>query len=559
MNTKYFNLPPEIIASTNLRLNIWQSNKFTSRIWQKDATIWKEDPKDHSELANRLGWLELPVSMKNYLNSFSSFADEVKYSFTHVLILGMGGSSLCPEVLSKTFGSAEGYPKLAIVDTTHPSVIKKLEAEYDFKKTLFIVASKSGGTAETMSFFYRFYNVLSKQKENPGDNFVALTDPNTSLEKLAKEKNFRKIFYTPSEVGGRYSALTPFGLVPAALMGIDIQTFLEKAEDFSQRCAENVKAKENQGMYLGALIGEMSLAGIDKLPFFVSPQIKSFPQWVEQLVAESTGKEGKGILPVTDESPTHISNYGKDRFFIFTRLENDDNIQLDKHFEIIKEAGFPILLINLFDKYELAAEFFRWEFATAFSGVVLGINPFDQPDVQIAKTLANEGLVEYQKNGKLPEAIPSDKFDTIEVYSNEKFNSLEEALNNFMSDLKENEFVGILSFIPYGKEIDNALLTLRKKIMEKYNVTVTTGYGPRFLHSTGQLHKGGSAKCRFIQITDSITEDVEVPGKGYSFGVLITAQALGDLKALQNKNRKNLHLNITANLVESLQKISKAI
>ncbi|MDP2303800.1 MAG: glucose-6-phosphate isomerase [Ignavibacteria bacterium] len=559
MKTQYFNLPPHILELTNHRLHTWQSKKYNSRIWQKDATIWKEDPKEHAELANRLGWLELPVSMKNYSVSFKSFADEVKNDFSHVLLLGMGGSSLCPEVLAKTFGPIEGYPKLAIVDTTHPAVIKKIEKEYDFKKTLFLLASKSGGTAETMSFFYRFYDLLSKQIENPGENFVALTDPNTSLEKLAKEKNFRKIFYTPSEVGGRYSALTPFGLVPAALIGIDIEKFLFNAEEFSLNCAENIQVKENPGMYLGALIGEMSLTGIDKLPFFVSPQISSFPQWVEQLVAESSGKEGKGILPVADEPITDILNYGKDRFFIFVRLENDDNTQLDKHFEMLKNAGFQILLIDLKDKYELSAEFFRWELATAFSGVVLGINPFDQPDVQVAKTLANEGLAEYHKNGKLPESTPSNKFGNIEIYSNQKFDSLEETIKNFMSDLSENEFIGILSFIPYGNEIDKALLGIRKKLMEKYKITVTTGYGPRFLHSTGQLHKGGSAKCRFIQITDSITEDVEVPGKGYSFGVLITAQALGDLKALQNKNRKNLRLNITASLAESLQKIEEVI
>jgi glucose-6-phosphate isomerase len=559
MSTKYFNLPPEIITTINLRLNNWQSNKYTSRIWQKDATLWKEDPKDHTELANRLGWLELPVSMKNNLNAFSSFADEIKFDFTHVLLLGMGGSSLCPEVLSKTFGSKEGYPKLAIVDSTHPAVIKKIESEYDFTKTLFLLASKSGGTAETMSFFYRFYDVLSKQIENPGNNFVALTDPNTSLEKLAKEKNFRKIFYTPSEVGGRYSALTPFGLLPAALMGIDIHKFLQKAEMFSLECAENIRALNNPGMYLGALIGELSLVGIDKLPFFVSPQISSFPQWVEQLVAESTGKEGKGILPVADEPFLDISNYGKDKLFVFVRLENDNNSNLDKHFEKLKAAGFPILQINLKDKYDLSAEFFRWELATAFSGIVLGINPFDQPDVQIAKTLANEGLAEYQKNGRLPERIPTNKFETIEVYSDNKYDSLEETVRIFFSELKENEFVGILSFIPYGKEIDDALLNLRKKIIEKYHVTVTTGYGPRFLHSTGQLHKGGAPYCRFIQITDNINEDLEVPGKGYSFGVLITAQALGDLKALQNRNRKSLRLNITGSLVESLQKISEAI
>lgn len=558
MRTEFFNIPAEILDAVSKRLELWQSINLVERLWAKDAELWKEDPKDHKELADRLGWLQLPFEMKSGISEFEIFANSVKTKFNHVLLLGMGGSSLCPEVLSKTFGSSEAYPSLSIVDTTHPQVIKEIEDKYDFSKVLFLMASKSGGTAETLSFFYRFYDSLSKIIDNPGDNFIALTDPGTSLEKLAIEKKFLKTFSTPSEVGGRYSALTPFGLVPAALMGIDLENFAYECSEFANT-TKSTNLQENPGVYLGALIGECSLKGIDKLPFFVSPQISSYPQWVEQLVAESTGKEGKGILPVEGEHFSDISNYGKDRLFIFTFLEGDNNFELSNHFEKVKNGGLPILKTTFQNKYQLAAELFKWEVATAISGIVLQINPFDQPDVQIAKTLANEGLAEYQKNGSLPKSEPNAVFENIEVYADSTSDSLSETISSFMSNLLNDEYVALLNFVPYGDDIEKAIAQIRKNLFEKYQVTITNGFGPRFLHSTGQLHKGGSSKCRFIQITSEIQNDVEVPNKGYSFGTLITAQALGDLKALKNNQRKCMRINITGNLVESLKIIANSI
>lgn len=559
MRTEYFNIPLSIIENTAARLALWEKNDFSSRLWEKDPTIWKEDPKDHVELADRLGWLDLPYSMKKQLNNFISFAEEVKDEFTHVLLLGMGGSSLCPEVFSKTFGSKSGYPTLSIVDSTHPQVISDIEKEIDFARTLFIVASKSGGTVETMSFYYRFYGALQNITDQPGKHFVALTDPNTSLEKLAIDNKFRRIFHTPADVGGRYSAITPFGLLPAALMGIDISVLLSTSELMADLCGKDITVKENPGMYLGALLGELSLIGIDKLPFFASPKISSFPQWVEQLVAESTGKEGKGILPIADEPKTGVDNYGKDRFFIFLRLEADDNLELDLHIQKIKSSGFPLLIISLRNEFHLGAEFFRWELATVFSGVVLGINPFDQPDVQLAKTLANEGLAEFQKTGKLPYSKPSSVYGNIEVFDEQNSDSLNGAFANFFSTFADGDYVALLCFLPYQKEINDALMLLRKTIFEKYKITVAIGYGPRFLHSTGQLHKGGANNGRFIQITDSIINDLEVPNKGYTFGTLITAQALGDLKALQNRSRKTLRLNLADKVVDSLKQIIDSV
>ncbi|HRI48089.1 MAG TPA: hypothetical protein PK559_13360 [Ignavibacteriaceae bacterium] len=558
MRTEFFNIPAEILDAVSKRLEQWQSINLVERLWTKDATLWKKDPKDHKELADRLGWLQLPFEIKTGISEFEIFANSVKTKFSHVLLLGMGGSSLCPEVLSKTFGSSEGYPLLSIVDTTHPQVIRDIEDKYDLTKTLFIMASKSGGTAETLSFFYRFYDALGKIIDNPGDNFIALTDPGTSLEKLAIEKKFLKTFSTPTEVGGRYSALTPFGLVPAALMGINLDNFAYECSEFANTI-KSTNLQDNLGVYLGALIGECSLNGIDKLPFFVSPQISSYPQWVEQLVAESTGKEGKGILPVEGEHFSDISNYGRDRLFIFTFLDGDSNFELSNHFEKVKYSGFPILKTTFQNKYQLAAELFKWEVATAISGIVLQINPFDQPDVQIAKTLANEGLAEYQKNGSLPKSEPNAVFENIEVYADSTSDSLSETISSFMSNLLNDEYVALLNFVSYGDAIEKAISQIRKNLFEKYKVTITNGFGPRFLHSTGQLHKGGSSKCRFIQITSEIQNDVEVPNKGYSFGTLITAQALGDLKALKNNKRKCMRINIKESLVESLKIIANSI
>ena len=479
----------------------------------------------------------------------------VKEKYSSVVLLGMGGSSLAPEVFFKTYGSKKGYPNLTVLDSTHPESVKNVLNTHDLKKTIFIVASKSGGTTETMSFFYTFFNEVSKFNSNPGEQFIAITDAGSSLEKLAEEKKFRRTFTTPDDVGGRYSALTFFGLVPASLIGVDVALLLQRAREETIKNSKDIKAHDSPGSILGAAMGELAKQGKDKITIIASPQISPFPVWVEQLIAESTGKEDKGILPDVDEPIGSPEVYHKDRVFAYLRLKDDDNSSLDAAVDKLEKAGFPVIKIDLKDKYDLGKEFFRWEVATALSGAVLEINPFNQPNVQLAKSLANESMTEYKKSGKLPEQKPAIESGDVSVFGDTKKNKVEDALKEFLSQGKENTYVAVMAFIPPNKKTDDALESLRKTIRDKYKFAVTVGYGPRFLHSTGQLHKGDGNHGLFIQITSEISENIEVPEKGYSFGTLITAQAQGDMKALLNRGRRVLRFHLKGNLPENINKL----
>jgi len=558
MSNVHFYFNNELTEKIDKRLNAWQEQNIPSRLWNLDPSIWKDNPAEQKELADRLGWLNKPYKMLDVIYELQQFADEIKNEFNRVLLLGMGGSSLAPEVFATTFGSKEGYPTLAILDSTHPLNVKKISETYDLSKTLFIVASKFGGTIETMSFFYYFYNEVSKVNKNPGSQFVALTDPHTWLENFATEKKFRKIFSTPSNVGGRYSALTYFGMLPAALIGMDIERFLLNAKDLADECQSYVDSTTNPGFVLGAVLGELYETGRDKVTFFVSEKFASFPQWVEQLVAESTGKEGKGILPICDEMQFSIEQYKDDRVFVFIKSSSDSG-RLDKFSHELISAEKPVIIFELNDPYALAKEFYRWEMATALSSVVLKIHPFDQPDVQYAKTLAGESLKAYKSEGKLPQEKPAITEQGISLYSmpEQKLTStsIKDVLKDFLSNAGANDYVAIMAFTEYGEEVAQALEAFRAAISKKYALATTVGYGPRFLHSTGQLHKGGKNNGLFIQITNAIHEDVEVPDQGYSFGVLVTAQAQGDLNALRNKQRTALSIHIDGNLAEALRHI----
>lgn len=527
-------------------------NNVVKRIREKDFTVWKSKKEDNVELSDRLGWLSLPSANLAKTAEIGFFADEIAQEFEHVLLLGMGGSSLAPEVFSRTFGSKKKYPTLSIVDSTHPAVVQQILDSHELEKVLFVVASKSGGTAETMSFFHTFFESVSNENPLPGLQFIALTDPGSGLEHLAKEKGFRKIFSTPPEVGGRYSVLTEFGLVPAGLIGMDVTRFLKFADQMEKACQEE-NPLNNPGVMPGIVIGEAAKHGADKLTFFASPSIASFPQWIEQLVAESTGKEGAGILPVADEPFTSAEFYGKDRVFVFLRLEHDDNAQLDAVKKTLLEKKHNIITIELGDIYTLAQEFYRWEMATAVAGAVLQINPFDQPNVQLAKTLANESLAAYKASGSFPEEKPAFTEEGIEIYGDTKKAVLQKALADFFTSQLEGKFVSLLGFIPYDEKTDKLLTQIRTRIKEKYHCTTTSGYGPRFLHSTGQLHKGGKNNGLFLQITGRIEKDVDVPGQGYTFGVLVTAQAQGDLQALRNKHRKVMRIHCTNGINNGLE------
>lgn len=525
-------------------LNNISREEIIDRIWQKDHTVWKKDP---DEISNRLGWLDCIEVTKKSFGEIKSFVDEVrKEGFTDALLMGMGGSSLAPEVFRLTFGVKKSYLDLHVLDSTHPEAILEYEKNLDPSKTLYIVSTKSGGTVETMSFMKYFFTSVSKKlgKEKASKHFVAITDPESGLEETAKKLKFRKIFLNDPDIGGRFSALSLFGIVPAALIGVDINKLFDETSKIITEC-KHPEVSENSGAKLGGIIGSLAKEGVDKLTLIISPQLKYLGGWLEQLIAESTGKDGKGILPVDLEPTVPVSAYGKDRVFIYLKLSGDDIF--DKKVGEIKAIGFPFIELEMNNVYQLGAEFFRWEFATAIAGYVLGVQPFDQPNVESAKIAARAMMKEYQEKGKLPEL---------------KTVNDESSISSFLSDIKiSKNYVAIQAYLKPDEKIWQELQLLRLKILDKYKVTTTLGYGPRFLHSTGQLHKGDSGNGFFIQFVSDIQNDVPIPddaGKdesSISFGVLIKAQALGDRQALIDNNRKVLTIDLGKDISESLSKL----
>ena len=497
-----------------------QKRDVVTRIWGKDHTVWKPDP---TEITNRLGWLTVTDVMCEQVPALQAFANEVRDAgYRHVVLLGMGGSSLGPEVLRQTFGSADGYPELTVLDSTVPAAVRTVADAIDPERTLFLVSSKSGSTVEPLAFYSYFRSLVEKAsgKEKAAQNFVAITDAGTPLQKLAQECGFRRVFLNPPDIGGRYSVLSYFGLVPAALSGIDIAALLDRADCMREGCASCMPAHDSPGAWLGAVMGSFALHGHDKLTLVTSPSIGSFGLWVEQLIAESTGKEGKGIIPVAGEPLATSSSYGDDRLFAYLRLEGDENTETDAAIEVIKASGQPVVRLDLRDRHDLGAEFFRWQFATAVAGSVVGIHPFDQPNVQQAKDLTGRMLREYQTSGRLPQVEAAG------------------SVKQLLSETSSGDYLAIMAYVRQTPGVDRALMQLRRRVMERHRIATTVGYGPRFLHSTGQLHKGGQASGLFLQITTNHEKDLDIPGEPYTFGVLADAQALGDLQALESSDRR---------------------
>jgi transaldolase / glucose-6-phosphate isomerase len=548
-----------ILSAVDNRLQSWGRNNVLAKLWDLDPTLWKQKPEENVELANRLGWLNLPSLMQNHTKELEEFSDEIRKTFNNIVLLGMGGSSLAPEVFYKTFGKKKGFPTLTILDSTHPLSVRRILDNYNLNDTLFIVSSKSGGTTETMSFFYTFYDAIAKSSTSPGNNFIAITDKGSSLELIAQEKRFRRIFITPDDVGGRYSVLTYFGLVPAALIGVDVNALLKNAEKMEKSCSKDSDILLCEGFRLGALLGELNLIKKDKITFIVSPSLSSFPSWIEQLVAESTGKEGKGILPVISEPSGDLNVYGDDRAFVYYKLKNDDNNYQDITIQNLKKAGFPVVIIYLDDLYDLGKEFYKWEIATAMAGSILSINPFDQPNVQLAKTLANESMEQYKKTGKLPVETPALIHNNISIFGKFKSTEIKTAFIEFVSQASEGDYFTIQSFLPYSDNLDISIDKLKVILRDKFHFAVTSGYGPRFLHSTGQLHKGDGNKGLFIQITSDPVYDLDVPGRGYTFGTLITAQAQGDLRALRNNERRVISIHLSGNLNDHIDYLTSLL
>jgi transaldolase / glucose-6-phosphate isomerase len=503
-------------ASVAVRLDAMDVAQVPKRIWARDPTVWKDDPNT-PEIRDRLGWLTVGKAMAQQVKDLKAFADEVRAEFTRVVLCGMGGSSLAPEVLWRTFGPAPDHPSLVVLDSTDPRAVRQAEPGGDRAKTLFIISSKSGTTQESDSFYRYFWERTGTR----GQQFAAITDPGTPLERLAAERRFRRTFLNPPDIGGRYSALSFFGLVPAALIGVDVKALLHRAHRMAEASAAWVPALENPAAWLGAALGEAALAGRDKVTFVLSPGIASFGLWVEQLIAESTGKEGKGILPVVDEPLGSPDVYGDDRVFVSMALAGEADDQLESRLAALEKAGHPVVHLRLDDRYDLGQEFFRWEFATAVAGAVLRINPFDQPNV--AESKANTKAVLAKKSAPSPAASKGE-------------------LEKFLKAIKPGDYLAIMAYLPPTPENDRRLAAIRLRLRNRLKVATTFGYGPRFLHSTGQLHKGGRPVGHFLQVTQRAEEDLPIPGEAFSFGQLEAAQAEGDLLALRSRGRPAIRI-----------------
>ena len=542
--------------------------KVIERIWKKDPAVWKSDEAHKKIIGNSLGWLSVVDSMQKKTGELTAFANEIRGAFDHVVVLGMGGSSLCSEVLRGAFGRAVGYPELLVLDTTVPAAIRSLERQIKVERTLFIVASKSGTTTEPLMFQRYFWDrVRAKKGAKAGENFIAITDPGTQLQKDAERDGFRRVFVNPADIGGRYSALSYFGLVPAALMGVELGPFLARAQEAVLACSPVVDPAENPGATLGATLGSLALQGRDKLTIIAAPPVANLGLWIEQLVAESTGKEGKGILPIAGEPIGAAAHYGDDRVFVWIRMQNQEDANIKTRLRELQSAGHPVIELVLRDRLDLADEFFTWEFATAVAGHLLGIDPFDQPNVQESKDNTRRLLEEFQTKGQLPEQKLLGEEKGIRIYAGAGFRqvspsggrSLSELLGSLFSQIRRRDYVAFTQYIEETPEHEATIHKIRAAILNELHAATTSGYGPRFLHSTGQLHKGGPDTGLFIQITSDNQEDIPIPLEPFTFGVLAAAQALGDFQALESRKRRALRVHFTTSVSSGLQRLLEAI
>jgi len=523
-------------------------DKVSDSIWAGDASLWTDDPEKRSAIGQRLGWLQAVETMMGEKERLRDFADEIRSSgFTSAVLLGMGGSSLASDVFISCFGRAEGYLDLKVLDSTVPASILDLERNVDIEHCLFIVSSKSGGTIEVLSLYKHFRSRMERLfGAKVGRRFIAITDPGTSLGKLASEHGFRKVFLNPPDIGGRFSAISYFGLVPAALIGADLDHLLMRAAQSVEASGPEVPALENAGTWLGAIMAQASVAGRDKLSLIISNRIKSFGCWLEQLLAESTGKEGKGILPIEGEPVGNPTSYGQDRIFVYLRLDDDPTYDTDV--SVLEQSGQPVITLRMHSPYDVGREIYRWEFATAIAGVILKINPFDQPDVQGSKDITKRFLEIYKKEGKIPggEHVRADD------------PGLASALRNFMRPITQGNYLAFNAFVRQSDENLKILQDLRVAVRDRLKIATTVGFGPRYLHSTGQIHKGGAATGFYVQITADDAEDVAIPGEDYSFGVLKSAQAQGDYEALKKTGRPIIRVSLSSesemwNLLEAFE------
>jgi transaldolase/glucose-6-phosphate isomerase len=552
-------------------LSALQEARAGRRIWARDGTLWlPADSPALAEVENRLGWLELPTAMLVDVPRLRALAAEVQGAqIRRVVLLGMGGSSLAPEVLREVLGVAPDHPDLVVLDSTDPGQIRQATAGVSLAETLFLVSSKSGTTVETTTL-YAYFRAALRDHVGEGrwrDHFIAIADPHTPLSELAHSEGFRALYQNPPDIGGRYSALSYFGLVPAALIGVDLERLLRRAKEMATACRAMVPVAENPGMILGALMGELARhpAGPkDKLTLLCSPRMQPFGPWAEQLIAESTGKEGRGILPVEGEPWQEAGQYGADRLFVFLRLAGDENAALDDLARALIALGRPVILCPLADVYDLGGQFWLWEFATAIAGQRLGINPFDQPNVEAAKIQARQALARYRETQSLPQEDPVLAEGALTFYGPDyAARQATEYLRAFLGQARPGDYVALMAYIGRNQEHIQRLQQLRACIGGALRVPVTIGFGPRFLHSTGQFHKGGPNTGLMIQLTQDEAQDLPIPGEGYTFGILKLAQALGDLQALREAGRRviRVHLgqDVPTGLAQFQEKLARAL
>jgi glucose-6-phosphate isomerase len=519
-----------------------------------------------------LGWLDIVSEQQKTIARFRNFAAEVKdEGFTQALLLGMGGSSLCPEVLRKSFGIIDGYPDLHVLDSTDPQQIRSRENSIDFTKTLFCVSSKSGTTLEPnifkQYFFHRTNEVVGEA--NAGSHFVAVTDPGSKLRQEAEHDRFRKIFLGDPSIGGRYSALSDFGMAPAAAMGIDVAKFLQSTDEMVRACDADVAAKNNPGVILGAILGTAHNQRRDKITIIAPPGIYDLGAWLEQLIAESTGKNGKGLIPVDRESIGAPEVYGNDRLFVYVRLESAPDATADAAIANLQQSGQPMVIISVADIYDLGQEFFRWEFATAVAGSIIGINPFDQPDVEASKIATKKLTEEYERTGSLPQETPFFESNGIKLFADEKNAddlkrcagelSLAGYLKAHLDRLKPSDYFALLAYIEMNDEHEGLLQPVRHAVRDQKRVATCFGFGPRFLHSTGQAYKGGPNSGVFLQVTCDDANDLDVPDQKYTFGLVKAAQARGDFEVLADRGRRVLRVHLGADVTNGLRNLNEIV
>jgi len=560
-------LPETLSAAVRAASADWQAGGKMQRLWQRDATLWTG-----SDEASWLGWLDIVDEQIAQHDQLRKVAKQVQQrGFQHVLLLGMGGSSLCPEVLRMTFGRFTHFPNLHVLDSTDPAQVKAFEHQIDIPRTLFIVSSKSGSTLEP-NIFKQYFFERTKQAvgvTRVGSHFIAITDPGSKMQQVAEADRFLHIFFGRPSIGGRYSALSNFGMVPAAVMGLDTKRFLARAAEMVHACGASVATEENPGAMLGIILGTAANAGRDKVTIITSPGISDLGAWLEQLLAESTGKLGKGIIPVDRENLAAPEVYGSDRVFVYVRLESGADADQDATVAAIESAGHPVVRITLSNTYDLGAEFIRWEIATAVAGSILGINPFNQPDVEASKVATRSLTSEYEKTGALPAEKPIFEDAGVKLFSDGKNatelakavsdQSLAGYLEAHLGRVQANDYFAVLGYLQMNAEHEQSLQAVRHAVRDKKCVATCLGFGPRFLHSTGQAYKGGPNSGVFLQVTCDDSVALPVPGQKYTFGVVKAAQARGDFQVLAERGRRALRVHLGSNVKAGLATLQAAV